>query len=544
MIIALTRNERRTALVGGAAAVAFIGLAIVIPIAALLLSGIGENASGTVFDGYLWRITRFTLYQAILSTILSVTLAIPLARAIARRPDFYGRKWILRLFVVPLGLPQLVAALGLLTIWGRQGVVNSTLGGLGMSEPFSIYGLSGILLAHVFFNLPLATRLMLMGLERLPQEYWKNAAILGMTGWSAFRLIEWPAMARPAASAAGLIFMLCVTSFTLVLVLGGGPAATTLEVAIYQALRFDFDPARAVFLALIQIALTIAALSLIGIFGGRDETSTLHATGTKRPDVAGGWRALPDWILITLATIFVLSPILATVLSGLSADLGRLLDEPAFWRAATTSLGIASVAACISVVVALLLIRARLESATNPDRQIENLLRRAAGASGSLVLLVPPVVLGAGWFLLFSGARGSLLLPLAIIILINALMALPFVMRVLESAYRTAMHRNGQLALSLGVTGWKRIFRIDMPALATPLGSAFAFAMALSLGDLGAVALFGNENLTTLPFLLLQKMGSYRTADAAGLALLLTVLCVGLMAIADRSSNTARETPS
>jgi len=543
-MIALTRNERRAALLGGAAAVGFIALAIVIPVAALLLSGIGENASTTVFDSYLWRITHFTLYQAILSTLLSVVLAIPLARAIARRPDFPGRKWVLRLFVVPLGLPQLVAALGLLTIWGRQGVVNSALVGLGMSEPFSIYGLSGILLAHVFFNLPLATRLMLMGLERLPQEYWKNAAVLGVTGWSAFRLIEWPALIKPAASAAGLIFMLCVTSFTLVLVLGGGPASTTLEVAIYQALRFDFDPSRAVFLALIQIALTVIALSLIAIFGGREETSHLHATGIARPDVKGGWRSLHDWIPIALATIFVLSPILATVVSGLAADLTRLVNDPVFWRATATSLGIACVAACISIVTALFLIRARLGKVANPDDHIENLLRRAAGASGSLVLLLPPVVLGAGWFLLFSGARGSLALPLAIIILINALMALPFVMRVLESAYRTAMHRNGQLALSLGITGWNRIFRIDLPALAIPLGSAFAFAMALSLGDLGAVALFGNENLTTLPFLLLQKMGSYRTADAAGLALLLTILCVGLMAIADRSSNSGGGTRS
>jgi thiamine transport system permease protein len=69
-----------------------------------------------------------------------------------------------------------------------------------------------------------------------------------------FRLIEWPAMRRSAAGAAGLVFMLCATSFTLVLVLGGGPAATTLEVAIYQALRFDFDPNRAVLLSFIQIA--------------------------------------------------------------------------------------------------------------------------------------------------------------------------------------------------------------------------------------------------------------------------------------------------
>ena len=61
--------------------------------------------------------------------------------------------------------------------------------------------------------------------------------------------------------------MLCITSFTIVLTLGGGPRATTLEVAIYQALRFDFDPARAVTLTLLQIALTfvvVVALTRLG----------------------------------------------------------------------------------------------------------------------------------------------------------------------------------------------------------------------------------------------------------------------------------------
>ena len=143
--------------------------------------------------------------------------------------------------------------------------------------------------------------------------------------------------------------------------------------------------------------------------------------------------------------------------------------------------------------------------------------------------------MGAGWFVLLSGATQALLLPLMIIIAINAMMALPFVIRVIEPAHRTAMSRNSRLAISLGVTGLNRLRQIDLPALARPLATAMAFAMALSLGDLGAVALFGGDRIVTLPWLLLQKMGSYRTADAAGIALILAVLCMGLMALSDHT---------
>ncbi|RWF77504.1 MAG: thiamine/thiamine pyrophosphate ABC transporter permease ThiP, partial [Mesorhizobium sp.] len=93
---------------------------------------------------------------------------------------------------------------------------------------------------------------------------WRLASQLGMGPRPAFRLIEWPTLRAALPGVAGLVFMLCITSFTIVLTLGGGPRATTLEVAIYQALRFDFDPARAVTLTLLQIALTfIVVLALM-----------------------------------------------------------------------------------------------------------------------------------------------------------------------------------------------------------------------------------------------------------------------------------------
>ena len=75
---------------------------------------------------------------------------------------------------------------------------------------------------------------------------------------------------------------------------------------------------------------------------------------------------------------------------------------------------------------------------------------------------------------------------------------------------------------------------IDWPVLRRPLATGFAFAMALSLGDLGVIALFGSDSVQTLPYLLLARMGSYRTDDAAGLALLLGLLCLALVFLADR----------
>jgi thiamine transport system permease protein len=131
----------------------------------------------------------------------------------------------------------------------------------GLEWTFSPYGLKGILLAHVFFNMPMATRLFLQALENIPGEQRQLAAQLGMRGWSFFRFVEWPWLRRQIPVAA-LIFMLCFASFATVLSLGGGPQATTIELAIYQALSYDYDPGRAALLAIVQMVCCLGLVLL------------------------------------------------------------------------------------------------------------------------------------------------------------------------------------------------------------------------------------------------------------------------------------------
>ncbi|MQB22912.1 thiamine/thiamine pyrophosphate ABC transporter permease ThiP [Agrobacterium tumefaciens] len=526
----IARSDRRRFLISGMAAftavLLFIGLAV-----AALLSFDAQAASSALFDTYTLRILRFTLWQATLSTVLSVALGLPVALALARQRDFPGRIWIIRLMAVPMGLPVIVGALGLIAIWGRQGLLNTALLSAGVEQPFSIYGLSGILIAHVFFNLPLTVRFFLAGLERVPGEYWRMSSVLGMGALSTFRFIEWPVVRRLVPGVAGLIFMLCATSFTLVLLLGGGPAATTIEVAIYQALRFDFDPPRAIALSLMQIAMTGLLLVLLSFLPGAEAEGQTQGQRVRRFDAARPLVRLWDGLAIVLAMLLVGSPLIAVAASGLTADLWRLLSAEVFRRAAITSLSIALFSATLSVFVSVALIRARQVVAdNNAPAWGAKLIAATFGGGASMVLLVPPVVLGSGWFLLLRPFGDVSVFAPFLVALINMLMALPFAMRVLEPAFATHQARTGRLVASLGLTGFSRFRLVDLPVLWRAFAMAFSFAMALSLGDLGAVALFGSERFVTLPWLVYSNMGSYRTNDAAGYAFILGVICLILAA--------------
>ena len=520
------------ALAAAGALAAMLGL-IATPLAGLLLAVSGNGtAAEVIHDPYVWHVARFTVWQAFLSTLLSTLFAIPVARALARRNAFPGRALLVRLLSLPLALPQLVAVLGILSVWGSNGWLARASAAWGGGWMPDIYGLPGILIAHVFFNMPLMVRLITAALERVPGEYWRLAAQLGMSPGTIWRLVEWPAIRAALPGAAALVFMLCATSYTVVLVLGGGPGASTLEVAIYEALRFEFDPPRAVALAMLQLAITATVFLVLRRLATPMESGFIPHAPFPRLDGNRRSARLHDAFWLLLAATYIAAPLAGIVISGLAADLPRLVTEPAVHDALRTSLLLAATA-CL---IALLLTWALLQALRGPRGNLAmGVLPRTGDLAASLVLIVPPVILGAGWFVILMPAGNMDWYAPLVVAVINALMSLPFSWRVLQPAFRDVQERHGRLCAQLGLRGFARLRLVDWPLMRRPLGLAAALALALSLGDLGAIALFGSEDFRTLPWLLYQRLGSYRTDDAAGLALALLVLIMILMTLAERA---------
>jgi thiamine transport system permease protein len=220
-------------------------------------------------------------------------------------------------------------------------------------------------------------------------------------------------------------------------------------------------------------------------------------------------------------------PLASILAAGLKANLWNLASSAAFLAAAWTSFSIALSAGLLTIVTSLAMIAGReaVADMKKPAASARGFAAMLAGTS-SLVLLVPPVVLGTGWFLVLQPLGDVGRFAPLLVAVINMLMALPFVMRVLEPAIETHRQRTARLSASLGLSGPSRLWHIDLPVLLKPLATALSFAMALSLGDLGAVALFGSNDLVTLPWLVYSRLSSYRTNDADGLALMLGIICL------------------
>lgn len=524
---------RRQPLIGGRLWSGLLATTLLISVAALAFGALWLQAPESQWrtlwhDSYLWHVIRFTFWQALLSALFSTVPAIFLARALYRR-RFPGHRWLLRLCAMTLVLPVLVAVFGLLSVYGRQGWLASALGWLDLKYTFSPYGLQGILLAHVFFNLPLATRLLLQSLEGIATEQRQLAANLGMNSWQHFRLLEWPALRRQILPTGALIFMLCFASFATVLSLGGGPQATTIELAIYQALSFDYDPGRAALLALIQMVCCLGLVLLSQRLGRILPVGSTQQLAWRNPQDSALSR-LTDGLLIGALLLLVVPPLLAVVVDGVNRSLVTVLQQPVLWQTLFTSLRIALGAGLLCLVLTMML----LWSSRELKLRQKPLYGQLMNLSGMLILAMPGIVLATGFFLLLNNSIGLPQSPYALVVFTNALMAIPYAIKVLENPMLDVAERYNRLCTSLDIRGWQRLKLIELAALKQPLAQALAFSCVLSIGDFGVIALFGNEQFRTLPFYLYQQIGSYRSADGAVTALLLMLLCFMLFTLIEK----------
>ena len=457
-----------------------------------------------------WAAIRFTVTQALWSALISVFLAIPLARALARRA-FPGRALLITLLGAPFLLPVIVAVMGLLAIFGRNGWVNVGLSALGL-EPVSIYGFHGVVLAHVFFNLPLATRLILQGWQEVPGEQFRLAAQLGLSRRDVVRQIEWPMLKRVAPGAMGLIFVLCLTSFAVALILGGGPRATTIELAIYQAFRFEFDLGRAALLSVIQMGIAVlACLVLFRLLPSAEPGQGLDRVQTRWDQAA--W----DMPVIVLGAIFLLVPMLSILGQGVPG----LLELPSVvWASAARSVVVAVASAVLLIALAL---------------PMAAMILRFGGleAIGLIGLATSPLMIGTGLFILIFPFADPSALALWVTGVVNAVMALPFALRILVPSLRGIIDAHGRLAAQLGLRGWALWRILILPRLRRPLGFALGLGAALSMGDLGVIALFSDPTNATLPLQIEQLLGAYRVEAAASASLLLTALSFALFGMFD-----------
>ena len=468
-----------------------------------------------------FKIIKFTAYQALISATISSILGIFLARALTRQ-SFIGKSILIIILGAPFILPVVVAILGLISVFGRNGLFNNILEILGF-ENISIYGLHGIIIANIFFNLPLVSRLLLHGWNSIPTEQLRLAESLGFNKQDIFFLIELPMLRTRLPGIFAVVFLICVSSFSIALTLGGGPKSTTIELAIYQAFRYDFDLSKAANLAMIQFILCFM-ITVIVIW--TQKTQSFQVSFDR---VIVKWTRsnnnLIDWIIISLSSIFLIIPLLVILIEGIFSL--HLIDASIL-----VSLG-RSILVAFGAVIICLFITFSLGSVIVTSN-IRSKVRWLMESSAYFVIASSPLVIGTGFFIFLFPIINPIKIVFPMTALINAIMAVPFSLRIILPAMQKINQDYGKLSESIGLRGYEKFLNLTLPRMKREIGFSVGLISALSIGDLGVVTLFSSPQSGTLPLTIYRLMGSYQMDSAKAAAFLLLISCFIIFLLTDR----------
>jgi thiamine transport system permease protein len=464
--------------------------------------------SRLVSNSYYLRVLWFTTWQAGLSTLLTLIIALPGAYVFAHY-EFRGKALIQSLITVPFVLPTVVTAAAFRALLGPGGLVNT-----GLTAAFDLsrppiqidHTVWFFLLAHIFYNYTVIVRLVGGFWARLPRDTNEAARMLGASRRQVFLKVTLPLL-RPAILAASLlIFVFCFTSFGVVLILGG-PRLATVEVEIYRQAVHLFNLPMAAALSLVQIIFIFGLMWVYTWFERRGSVSLIPTMTRIEPQKFPRTRF--DNLIIGGNTLFLMlllgAPLVALLLSSLLTGSGvgftyylELFKDNAQSilyvspiKAMVNSLGFALAATGIALILG------GCSAAFLAGRK--NRLTGLFDPIFMLPLSTSAVTLGFGFIIALDepplNLRTSLLLPA----IAHAMVAFPFVIRSLLPAWRGIPQSLREAAAVLGASPIKVWQAVDWPILNRALAVGAMFAFAISMGEFGATVFVARPQTPTMP---------------------------------------------
>jgi thiamine transport system permease protein len=506
---------------------AFLGYFFVYPLAAIVWRGFapdGVPGLGPFLDVLgspsLRSVAWFTLWQATLSTLLTLAVGLPTAYVFARF-RFPGKRLMRAAATVPFVLPTLVVGTAFLALIGPGGALGIDLEGT----------VAAILIAHVFYNYAIVVRGVGSFWEQIDPAIEDAARTLGASRWRTWREVTLPLLAPAIVSAASLVFLFTFTSFGVVLVLGDLEHAT-IEVEIWRQtaslLRLDIAAALAV-LQLIGVGVLLVWYGRFQQRRAREIPIRPPAHGARSVRTAG--ERLLVGATLGFMGLFLGTPLVVLVVrsfrtgEGLGPDHYLALADrggSGLFIPAGEAIGNSIRFAVVATVIALVI--GALAAATVAYS------RGRAASVFDAALMVPlgtsAVTIGFGFLIALDRPvdlrTSAVLIPIA-----HALVAIPFVVRTSLPVMRSVQHRLRQAAAVLGA-GPARVWReVDLPIISRALLVGAAFAFAISAGEFGATAFIARPDAATVPiaiFRLLSQPGEATFGRAMALSVVLMVV--------------------
>ncbi len=493
-------------------------------------------------DSTEWTALWNSLWISAASVVLSAMIGVPLA-FIFELLDFPGRKTLGALVALPAVLPPLVGVIAFLFLYGESGFIPRVMvSTFGLSEaPWKLRGAGAILLVHAYSMSVYFYLFTRAGLAKVDGSMVEAAHALGCKGVCTLRRVILPLLRPQLTSAALLVFMTSLGSFSAPYLFGGGFRVMTTQI-FASKLNGNLSAAM----------VETSALAIVALFGlfvfrrARGERSVVAVgKGTSRAPIvinqplikwgaaAAGWALaifllLPHLTLITVSFVprgtwtTELFPPVYSLTNYLS-----LAREAERFRPLFNSLWMATVSTVLVLSIAVWAGRAIVQKKVVLRSTIESLL--------SVPWAVPGTVLAIAVATLFSVnaplmGRWVLVGTVVILPLAYVIRNIPVAAGSVVAGFRQLDHSLDEAAGSLGATRWRTLKSITLPLLRPALLAGGALAFATAVGDfVTSIVLYTFETRpVSIEILSVLRQNDVGIAAAYGVIL----MCVSAAAMA------------
>ena len=503
------------------------------PLGAIFARALRAHAVVDVLgDAALRHVMWFTLWQAVVSTMLTLAVGLPAAYVVARY-DFPGKRLFRAFVTVPFVLPTVVVATAFLALLRPGG----PLAFLHWQR-----GVAPMLVAHVFFNVAVVVRTVGGFWANLDPRREEAARMLGASRLGAFRHVTLPLLAPSMLAAASIVFLFTFTSFGVALLLAD-PAHATIEVEIYRQAVELFDLPTAAALALVQIVAVLGVLFVLARAQERRAVAQRLVAAAETARHAHGRQRLAVGGIVATTTLLLGAPLvmlagrsfhtggrwsLASYRAlGSSASKSTLFVSP--WTALRNSLVFAAIATVLALVIGGLAAAVIASRPGRATRTMDVLLMLPLGTSA--------VTVGFGFLLAFDSPPLDLSTTPLIIPIAHAIVAIPFVVRIVVPALRSIDPRLRDAATVLGAPPARVWREVDLPIVARAFAVAAGFCAAVSLGEFGATLFVSRPDTPTIPIAIqrfLTRPGELNVGQSLAMATILMALTAAVILVIER----------
>lgn len=454
----------------------FFAVTVIIPIVSML-SRISKGGLVSVLSSAQFKTATInSVYTAIIATVISLTIALVAAWCLERTAIKFKELFAI-VFVVPMLIPSISHAFGLVALFGANGLVTNLLNLEG-----GIYGPIGIIVGSVIYSFPVAFLMFSSILQYEDGLSYKAAEVLGVSPIHRFFDITLPYLKNTIISAFFAVFTMIVTDYGVPLMIGG--KTITLSVLMYTkaVAMIDYDSGSVIGAVLLLPAIVAFIVDLLNPEGGQSSFVSEPIKPKKNK------KDIISYLICIVLCILIVAPIVAFLVMvfetkyPVNPTFTLYHIEKTLNRGAGEYLVNSLIYAVLTALFGTLLAFVCSYMTARVKDSFSNVLHLVSLTS----MAIPGIVLGLSYVIFFS--KTNIYGTILIVVLVNSIhfFASPYLMM-----YNTLRKLNPNLEAvgsTLGIGKLRIIKDVIIPKVSVTLSEMFTYFFVNSMMTISAVS--------------------------------------------------------